>query len=150
ISKVYFPRVIVPAGAVAVCLVDFLISFVLLGVLMSWYHFMPSARVLMLPGFLVLALLVTVGLTLLLAALNVKYRDFRYVVPFLVQFGLFISPVGFSTTVVPEHWRWLYSLNPLVGVIEGFRWCFFPSYSIDLYTLLPGVLMSTVLLTWGF
>jgi lipopolysaccharide transport system permease protein len=122
LTKIYFPRLIVPASAVIVNLVDFLISFVILGALMAWYRFVPDARVLALPLFLGMAFLASFGLGLWLATLNVKYRDFRYVVPFIAQFGLYISPVGFSSSVVPGKWRLLYSINPMVGVIDGFRW----------------------------
>lgn len=122
ISKVYFPRLIIPAGAVITSLVDFFISFVLLAVLMAWYRFMPDWRIFALPVFTVIAFVAALGPGLYLTALNVKYRDFRYVIPFIVQFGLFISPVGFSSEVIPEKWRLLYSINPMVGVIDGFRW----------------------------
>jgi len=122
VSKVYFPRLIVPASAVIVSFVDFAISFGLLLVMVVWYQVWPSWQFLALPLFMLLALLASAGASLWLAALNVKYRDFRYVVPFLVQFGLYGSPVGFSSTVVPDKWRLLYSLNPMVGVIDGFRW----------------------------
>jgi lipopolysaccharide transport system permease protein len=122
ISKVYFPRLIVPASAVVVSFVDFMISGMILLGLMAWYDFLPSWRVLTLPLFIIIAAAAAMGAGLWLAALNVKYRDFRYIVPFIVQFGLYISPVGFSSTVVPERWRLLYSLNPMVGVIDGFRW----------------------------
>jgi len=122
LTKIYFPRLIVPASAVIVNLVDFLISFVILGALMAWYRFVPDLRVLTLPFFLGMAFLASFGLGLWMATLNVKYRDFRYVVPFIVQFGLYISPVGFSSNVVPGKWRLLYSINPMVGVIDGFRW----------------------------
>ena len=122
LTKVYFPRLIVPAGSVIVSLVDFLISFVILCVLMTWYRVIPDLKVLFLPLFLAMAFLASFGAGLWLSALNVKYRDFRYVVPFLVQFGLYISPVGFSSSIVPEQWRFFYFLNPMVGVIDGFRW----------------------------
>jgi lipopolysaccharide transport system permease protein len=122
LSKVYFPRLIVPSSAVIVSLVDFFISLIILVVLMIWYQFMPGWRILTLLPFLGLALFASLGFGLLLAALNVKYRDFRYIVPFIVQFGLYISPVGFSSSIVPEKWRLVYSLNPMVGVIDGFRW----------------------------
>jgi lipopolysaccharide transport system permease protein len=127
ISKVYFPRLIIPAGAVITSMVDFLISFSLLIVLMIWYRFMPDWRILTLPGLTLIAFLAALGPGLYLTALNVKYRDFRYVIPFIVQFGLFISPVGFSSSVIPERWRLLYSLNPMVGVIDGFRWAICPT-----------------------
>jgi lipopolysaccharide transport system permease protein len=122
ISKVYFPRLIVPASSVIVSFVDFAISAVLLAVLMAFYHVWPGTPILMLPVFTLLALLASAGAGIWLAALNVKYRDFRYVVPFMVQFGLYISPVGFSSAIVPARWRLLYDFNPMVGVIEGFRW----------------------------
>ncbi len=122
ISKVYFPRMIVPAGAVIVGFVDFLISFVIMAALMVWYGFLPGMQILTLPLWILLAFLAAIGPGLFITALNVKYRDFRYVIPFVVQFGLYISPVGFRSDVVPEQWRLLYSLNPMVGVIDGFRW----------------------------
>lgn len=123
ISKVYFPRVIVPTAAVVVAFVDFLIGFVILLALMAWYRFLPPWQIVLLPIFTVLAFLASIGPGLWITALNVKYRDFRYVIPFLVQFGLYISPVGFSSKVIPAQWQLVYSLNPLVGIIESFRWC---------------------------
>jgi lipopolysaccharide transport system permease protein len=122
ISKVYFPRLIVPAGSVITSFVDFLISFAILVVMMAWYHYWPDWRLLLLPLFTALAFGAAMGAGLWLCALNVEYRDFRYIVPFIVQFGMYVSPVGFSSSVVPENWRFLYSLNPMVGVIDGFRW----------------------------
>jgi lipopolysaccharide transport system permease protein len=122
ISKVYFPRLIIPCAAVVTSLVDFLVTFGLLAVLMLWYDFMPSWQVVALPFFMLLAFDLSVGLGLLLAALNVEYRDFRYIVPFIIQFGLFVSPIAFSTGDIPAAWRGLYALNPMVGVIDGFRW----------------------------
>lgn len=122
ISKVYFPRLIIPGSAIIVSLVDFAVSLGLLFILMIFYHVWPTWHLLGLPLFTLLALVASTGAGLWLAALNVEYRDFRFVVPFLVQFGLYISPVGFSSSVVPEKWRLLYSLNPMVGVIDGFRW----------------------------
>src|SRR5437763_2761665 len=122
ISKVYFPRLIVPASSVIVSFVDFAISLALLGFLMIWYQVWPGIHLLSLPLFTILALITSVGAGLWLAALNVEYRDFRYVVPFIVQFGLYVSPVGFTSAIVPEKWRLLYSLNPMVAVIDGFRW----------------------------
>jgi lipopolysaccharide transport system permease protein len=123
ISKVYFPRLIVPASSVITSMVDFLISAAFLSVMMIWYRFVPPATIVLLPLFLALAFAASFGAGLWIAALMVKYRDFRFIVPFIVQFGLYISPVGFRTDVVPEQWRLLYSLNPMVGVIDGFRWC---------------------------
>jgi lipopolysaccharide transport system permease protein len=122
LTKVYFPRLIVPASSVIVSLVDFFISLVLFAILMAWYGLVPDWRIVFLPLFLLLAFVTSFGIGLWFAALNVRYRDFRYVVPFVVQFGLYVSPVGFSSSVVPERWRLVYSLNPMVGVIDGFRW----------------------------
>jgi lipopolysaccharide transport system permease protein len=139
ISKVYFPRLIVPTATVVVALVDFLISFSILVLMMVWYQFLPGWQILVLPVFVLLAFFASVGPALWITALNVKYRDFRYVIPFIVQFGLYVSPVGFSSSVVPEQWRLLYSLNPMVGVIDGFRWCILGGQS-ELYA--PGLAMS--------
>jgi lipopolysaccharide transport system permease protein len=139
ISKVYFPRLIVPTSAVVVSFVDFMISGMILLALMAWYNFIPSWRILTLPVFIGIAFAASMGAGLWLASLNVKYRDFRYIVPFIVQFGLYISPVGFSSSIVPEKWRLLYSLNPIVGVIDGFRWAILGGES-KLY--LPGFFLS--------
>jgi lipopolysaccharide transport system permease protein len=122
ISKVYFPRLIIPASSVITSFVDFLISGAILVLLMIWFQFIPGYRIFTLPLFIAVAFAASMGCGLWLTALNVKYRDFRYIVPFIVQFGLFISPVGFSSSIVPEKWRLLYSTNPIVGVIDGFRW----------------------------
>ena len=139
ISKVYFPRLVIPASAVIVSFVDFLISGVILVGLMIWYGFAPSLRMLTLPLFIFVAFAAAMGAGLWIAALNVKYRDFRIIVPFVVQFGLYISPVGFSSNIVPEQWRLLYSLNPMVGVIDGFRWAILGGET-QLYW--PGFLLS--------
>jgi lipopolysaccharide transport system permease protein len=122
ISKVYFPRMIVPAGAVITALVDFLITFGLFMILMVWFQFLPTWRFVALPFLIVMAFVAALGPGLLLTAFNVKYRDFRYIIPFLVQIGIYVSPVGFPSAIVLEKWKWLYSLNPMVGVIDGFRW----------------------------
>ena len=139
ISKVYFPRLIVPTATLVVALVDFLISLAILAFLMAWYRFLPDWRIALLPLFLLFAFAASMGPALWITALNVKYRDFRYIIPFVVQFGLYISPVGFSSSVVPEHWRLLYALNPMTGVIDGFRWCILGRQS-QIY--LPGFLLS--------
>ncbi len=139
IGKIYFPRLIVPAAAIVVAFVDLLISFAILVALMIWYRFAPGWQILFLPIFIALASVASLGPSLWIAVLNVKYRDFRYIIPFLVQFGLYVSPVGFSSSVVPENWRLLYSLNPMVGVIDGFRWCILGGES-QLY--LPGFWLS--------
>lgn len=139
ISKVYFPRLIVPTSAVVVSFVDFLVSGMILLGLMAWYNFVPSWRILTLPVFIAIACAASLGAGLWFASLNVKYRDFRYIVPFIVQFGLYISPVGFSSSVVPAKWQLLYSLNPIVGVIDGFRWAILGG---DSKLSLPGFLLS--------
>lgn len=139
ISKVYFPRLIIPTSAVITSFVDFLISSVILVVIMAWYQFLPSWRVVTLPFFIAIAFAAAMGVGLWLTALNVKYRDFRYIVPFIVQFGLYVSPVGFSSTIVPEQYRLLYSLNPMVSVIDGFRWAILGGES-SIYW--PGFLIS--------
>lgn len=123
ISKVYFPRLIVPASSVITSLVDFGISFILMLGLFIWYGYAPGWQILLLPVFLLFAFIASMGAGLFVTALNVKYRDFRYIVPFIVQFGLYISPVGFNSNVIPEQWQYVYALNPMVGVIDGFRWC---------------------------
>lgn len=122
LSKVYFPRILVPASAVLVAAVDFLIAMVLLVAVMMYYGFMPSWRLLALPVFLLVAFSAALGIGLWFSALNVRYRDFQFVVPFFLQFGLYVSPVGFLSSVVPEKWALVYALNPMVGVIDGFRW----------------------------
>jgi lipopolysaccharide transport system permease protein len=122
ISKVYFPRLIVPTSAVVVGFVDFVISAGILAGLMFWYGFFPDWHILTLPLFILIAFAAAMGAGLWVAALNVKYRDFRYIIPFIVQFGLYVSPVGFSSSIVPDNWRLFYSMNPMVGVIDGFRW----------------------------
>ena len=123
ISKIYFPRLVVPASSIITSFVDFLISAIFLVALMLWYRFIPPATIIFLPLFVLLAFAASLGVGLWIAALMVKYRDFRFIVPFIVQFGLYVSPVGFLSNVVPEQYRLIYSLNPIVGVIDGFRWC---------------------------
>lgn len=148
ISKVYFPRLIIPASSIITSFVDFLISFGLMLVLMVYYQFVPSWHMVFLPVFLLVALGASFGAGLWLTTMNVKYRDFRYIIPFIVQFGLYISPVGFSSSMISEKWRMLYSLNPMVGVIDGFRWCILGSSSIIYW---PGFLASLgviVFLMW--
>jgi lipopolysaccharide transport system permease protein len=131
LTKIYFPRLIIPVSTVIVNLVDFLISFVILIGLMIWYHFVPSWNIIYLPLFLGLAIITSIG--------SGVYRDFKYIVPFVVQFGMQISPVGYSSGMIPEKYRLLYSLNPMVGVIDGFRWCILGDQS-NIY--MPGLLLS--------
>jgi lipopolysaccharide transport system permease protein len=143
ISKIYFPRLIIPTSSVVVSFVDFLISGVILFCLMIWYGFWPTWRFIALPLLILIAMTASLGAGFWISALNVKYRDFRYVVPFIVQFGLYISPVGFSSSVVPDKWRLLYSLNPMVGVIDGFRWAILGK-NVVMYA--PGFVLSLGLL----
>ncbi|MFH0855082.1 MAG: ABC transporter permease [Candidatus Omnitrophota bacterium] len=142
ITKVYFPRFIVPSSTVIVSIVDFLLNLLILIAIMAWYRFAPGPRIMILPLFFLFAVIVAMGAGLWMATLNVKYRDFRYIVPFVIQFGLYISPVGFSSAVVPQNWRLLYSLNPMVGVIDGFRWAIIGGES---HFYWPGFIISIIL-----
>lgn len=149
ISKVYFPRLIVPLSSVAVALIDFAVVLVLLAAMCAWWQFVPDWRVLLLPVFIVLTLVTAIGTGLWLTALTVKYRDFRFVVPFLLQVGLFLSPVGFSSTNLP-NWRAVYSLNPMVGAIDGFRWCLLRGEpALDPMNLAISTAMAALLLVSG-
>lgn len=139
LTKVYFPRMIIPASSVIVNMVDFFISFVILIGMMFWYRFIPPITILVLPVFFLQVFLISLGAGFYVAAVNVKYRDFKYIVPFIVQFGMIISPVGFSSSVVNEKWRLLYSMNPMVGVIDGFRWAITGDQS---QIFLPGLFLS--------
>ncbi len=148
ISKVYFPRLIVPAATVVVAFVDFMISFTIMGSMMVFYWHVPPWQIILLPGFVALAFFASLGPALWITSLNVRYRDFRYIIPFMVQFGLYVSPVGFSSDVIPEQYRLLYSLNPVVGVIEGFRWCILGGENV---IYVPGFLLSlgvTAVMLW--
>jgi lipopolysaccharide transport system permease protein len=142
IGKVYFPRLIVPCATIVVSLVDFAVSLILLVGMMAVFQFWPDWRVLFLPFFTLLAVLAALGPALFMTAMNVKYRDFRFILPFIVQFGLYATPVGFSSSVIPEEWRLLYSANPMVGVIDGFRWCLLGGEA-DIYW--PGFALSITL-----
>ena len=142
IGKVYFPRIVIPVAAVVTAMIDFLISLLILAAAMFWYRFAPGWQILLLPVLVILAVFASLGPGLWITALNVKYRDFRYVIPFLVQLGLYVSPVGFSSAIVPEEWRLLYSLNPMVGIIDGFRWCVLGEESPPYW---PGLLLSLVI-----
>jgi lipopolysaccharide transport system permease protein len=148
ISKVYFPRLIVPASSVITSLVDFGISFLLMAVLYAWFRFPPGWEILLLPIFLLFAFVASMGAGLYVTALNVKYRDFRYIIPFIVQFGLYVSPVGFNSNVIPEKWRYLYALNPMVGVIDGFRWCLLRGEQPIDWTTMAISLGVSLLLLW--
>lgn len=152
ITKIYFPRIILPASAVIVALVDFLITLALLAIVMAWYGFVPPWRIVLLPLFVILALVASLGPGLFATALNVKYRDFRFVIPFLVQFGLYLSPVGFKSSLIEAKLgpaaRLVYALNPMVGVIDGFRWCIGAEPVLHLGSLAISLGVSAVLL-WG-
>jgi lipopolysaccharide transport system permease protein len=150
ISKIYFPRLIVPASSVITSFVEFLITLVLMVLLMIWYQFAPNSQLLALPFFIVLALATAMSVGLWLCALNVEYRDFRYIIPFIVQFGLYVSPVAFSSDVIPERYRAVYSLNPMVAVIDGFRWSILSGEaSLRWPSLLISVALSSVLCLSG-
>jgi len=157
ISKVYFPRLIVPAGAVVTTMVDLLISFGLFLLMMAWYHVLPTWRFIAIPFLMILAFMTALGPGLLITALNVKYRDFRYIIPFIIQIGIYISPVGWSSTMIQQNfprWTWLYSLNPMVGVLDGFRWALLDGrggISLPSFALSVAVTVFLVLLgTWYF
>lgn len=155
-TKVYFPRIIVPVSTVIVCLIDFLISFAILVVIMLVLQFNPGWQILLLPLFLLFATVTAMGAGLLIAALNVKYRDFRYIIPFIVQFGLYISPVAFSSSAIfesekiPTWIKFIYSLNPMVGVIDGFRWCITGgNIVINQPAYISSIIISLVMLVAG-
>ncbi|OAI44834.1 phosphate ABC transporter permease [Rhizomicrobium sp. SCGC AG-212-E05] len=148
ISKIYFPRLIIPIATIVVSFVDLLVSFGILVAMMVWYHYAPSINILALPLFVILAFLTSLGPGLWITSLNVKYRDFRYIIPFMLQFGLYVSPVGFSSTAVPEQWKLLYSLNPMVGVIDGFRWCILGGNSHLNWQSLASTAVITIFFLW--
>jgi lipopolysaccharide transport system permease protein len=149
-SKVYFPRMLVPASAILVNLVDFFISFIILAALMIWYSFLPDWRIVLLPIFILWSSFVALGAGMFIAALNVKYRDFRYIVPFMVQFGLYVSPVGFMSSVISEKWRSLYYLNPVAGIIDGFRWAVLGErYQVHIPGIITSIVISIVIFYIG-
>lgn len=153
ISKVYFPRLIIPASAVITSMVDFLITFVMMLLMFLYYHYTPSVHILFLPFFVVLTFFCAFGIGLYITALNVKYRDFRYIIPFVIQFGLYITPVGFSSQVLlsklPPFFQSVYMLNPMVGVIDGFRWCFFENTPFNGQTILFSIVMTSLFMYIG-
>lgn len=144
ISKIYFPRIVITVSSVIAGFVDFLISVLILAGIMTWYLYAPPRTIFFLPAFILLVFGASLGVGLWIAALMVKYRDFRFIVPFIVQFGLYISPVGFQTSVVPDRYRLLYALNPMVGVIDGFRWCILQSQNAVYW---PGIAISAIEVT---
>ena len=123
IKKIYFPRLVIPIGKALVGLIDFAISFLILIIIGVYYEFVPSKNVVFLPFYLLLVIVGGLGIGIWISALTVRYRDFKHVIPFMVQLGMYISPVAYGATMVPEKYQWLYALNPMVGVIEGVRWC---------------------------
>ncbi len=150
LTKVYFPRLLVPLSAIGVALIDFLIGLVLLIFLMMWLDYPPTYRIVALPAFIVLSFATALGLGLWFSSLNVKYRDFQIVVPFLIQFGLYASPVGFSSRIIPEHWRFVFSMNPMVGVIEGFRWALLgDNFSLQYDSILISIAVTFAILISG-
>ncbi len=150
ISKVYFPRLIVPISSVITSFADFAISACFLALLFLWYRFVPSFHILFLPFFLLMVVAAAIGVSLWIAALMVSYRDFKVIVPFITQFGLYLSPVGFSSSLVPAKWRLLFGLNPMAGVIDGFRWSLLGSpHRLNPGSLTLSVLVTAVLLTSG-
>lgn len=150
ISKVYFPRLIIPLSAIATALVDFLITLTFLAVMMWWHGVQPDVRIALLPLLVALTALLSLGLGLLMAALTVTYRDFRFVVPFMVQLGLFVSPVAFASSQVPERWRGVYALNPLAGIIDGFRWAILGGRTpLDPFSLTASVVVTVAALVIG-
>lgn len=144
LSKIYFPRLIIPTSAVITSFIDFLVAGIIMIALMMWYQYIPTIRILALPIFIFLAFLAALGCGIWVATLNVKYRDFGYTIPFLLMLGLYLSPVGFSSKVIPDDWRLLYSLNPLVSIIDGFRWAIVGG---DAQIYFPGLVVSTLVVT---
>jgi lipopolysaccharide transport system permease protein len=148
ITKVYFPRMIIPASSVITSLADLAISLVILVAMFFIFHFVPVITIVFLPLFILIAFIAAFGVGLYVTALNVKYRDFRYIIPFIIQFGLYITPVGFSSNVIPEKWRMLYALNPMVGVVDGFRWCILGD-PLNLPSFLISIVISLLFLWLG-
>ncbi len=149
ISKVYFPRLVIPFSSVVAGLVDFVIAFLVLVGLMAFYGISLTSAILLLPLFLLLALTSAMAVGLWLSALNVQYRDIRYVVPFLTQFWMYATPIAYSSSLIPEKWRWLYSLNPMTGVVEGFRWTILGKSSLDIFSLSTSACIVVALLIGG-
>lgn len=147
VTRVYVPRLLMPVGSVLAGIIDFILTLLLFVPLMLWYGYFPGWEVLFLPFFMIMALAVALGAGIGFAAFNVYYRDVRFIVPFIVQFGLFVSPVGFRAALVPADWQWLYNLNPMVGVIEGFRWCLLGnSYPFPTQAVISGVVVTTIMI----
>ena len=149
INKVYFPRLVIPLSSVLAGVIDFAIAFLVLLGMMAWYGIVLTPAVLLLPVFLLLALTSAMAVGLWLSALNVQYRDIRYVVPFLAQFWMYATPIAYSSELIPERWRWLYSLNPMTGVVEGFRWAILGKSNLDPFSLGISAVVVVALLIGG-
>lgn len=148
ISKVYFPRMIIPTARILMGLVELLINALLFAALFVWFRFVPSWQIVFVPLFMLVAVFLSLGVTYFLSSLNVKYRDFQYLVPFIVQMGLYISPIGFSSSIVPERWRLLYACNPVVGIVDGIRWCLFDS-PLMVESVISAVVISLAFFVFG-
>lgn len=147
ITKVYFPRLLMPFSSIAACFVDALITGVIFCIFLFWYHVEFTWHILVLPAFILWLVLLTIGVSIWTAALNVTYRDFRYLIPFMVQLGMYISPVGFSSQIIPDKWLWLFYINPMVSIIDGFRWCIFhQSSNFNLMMSLPSMTITILVL----
>lgn len=150
VTKIYFPRLLMPLASIAVCFVDAIIAGIIFLGLMAWYGVTPNWQLIFLPLFIVWLVLITLGLSVWVAALNVTYRDFRYLIPFVVQLGVYISPVGFSSGIIPGKWLWLFYLNPMAGVIDGFRWCILGGdQPLHLAAMFPSIILTLILLIPG-
>ena len=154
LSKVYFPRLIIPASAIMTSFVDFMITLLLLGCVFLYYGFMPSEKIIFLPFFIILNFFAAFGISLFITSLNVKYRDFRYIIPFIIQFGLYISPVGFGTQALinklPTSLQTIFMLNPMVGIIDGFRWCCFDNTPLSIPSLICAIAVTLVFMVLSF
>lgn len=149
ITKIYFPRLLVPLSSIAVCFIDTFIAGVIFLILMWWYGVTPNWHIVLTPIFMVWLLVLILGVSLWITTLNVTYRDFRYLIPFIVQLGMYISPVGFSSEIVPEKWLWLFYLNPMVGIIDGFRWCFLGGSNFNFLLAIPSVIFTILICITG-
>lgn len=149
ISKVYFPRMLIPCAAVLTALVDLLLMLGMLALILVFYELYPSWHIVALPFFIALTFSLSLGIGLLFAGLNVEYRDFRYIVPFVVQLGIFISPIAFTTETVPQRWRLLYGLNPMVGIIDGFRWSVIGAPALNVHVTILSLIISIASLFLG-
>lgn len=149
LKKIYFPRLALPISSVVTAFVDFAISFLVLTGIMVWYRYLPTVKILALPLFVIIAFIIALGYGLFFAAMNVKYRDIRYIVPVILQFGMYLSPVAYTSTVIPDKFKLFYSLNPMVGIIEGFRWCILPNSQIYLPALIISIVMAVIGIVLG-